>query len=235
MLARLRETGIMPKPVEIDAMILEAIRQTEVLDNLDAINATGAQAIYLYCDIRDEDSVRTAIAEGENAMGKITGLIHGAGAIADKNIERKMQRDFHTVYDTKVTGLEHCLKYLDAPSLQYLVMFSSIAAYFGNPRQVDYSMANEILNRFCFEFKKAYPDCQVMSINWGPWVGGMVTSLLAKLLVAKKVTLIPYELGAEYFADQFRFDFGLGDVQLVVSGIDRQLSNDVDFDLNELR
>jgi len=76
------------------------------------------------------------------------------------------------------------------------VLFSSIAARIGNRGQVDYAMANEVLNKIAQKESLLRPDCRVISINWGPWDGGMVSPSLKQEFKKNKIELIPKDAGS---------------------------------------
>jgi hypothetical protein len=107
--------------------------------------------------------------------------------LADHRIEDKTREQFDLVYQTKVNGLKSLLQSIDANSLRVLGLFSSYTARYGRVGQVDYAMANEVLNKQAHEFANQHPDCQVASFNWGPWDGG----------------LIPLAAGAEFVLREF--------------------------------
>ncbi|MDP3284495.1 MAG: polyketide synthase dehydratase domain-containing protein, partial [Desulfobacterales bacterium] len=78
-----------------------------------------------------------------------------------------------------------------------IVIFSSVTARIGNKGQADYAMANEVLNKIAQQEAIARPDCRVISINWGPWDGGMVTGTIKREFNKNKIELIPMEEGAK--------------------------------------
>ena len=90
-------------------------------------------------------------------LGKVTGIIHGAGTLVDKLIEKKTETDFETVYTPKVAGLENMLRSVDVARLDFLVLFSSIVGFYGNVGQSDYAIANEILNKSAYLLKRKLP------------------------------------------------------------------------------
>src|SRR5258707_8726491 len=59
--------------------------------------------------------------------GPVTSIVHGAGNIADKRIEQKVDKDFASVVDTKVKGLENVLRHVDLTKLRRMLLFSSIS------------------------------------------------------------------------------------------------------------
>ena len=130
--------------------------------------------------------------------GPITGVVHGAGVLADKKIAEKTDEQFDRVFDTKVSGLRALLAATAKDPLTSLCLFSSIAARTGNPGQCDYAMANEVLNLVaCAERARRGSTCVVRSIGWGPWEGGMVTPSLKAHFQQMGVALIPLDVGRE--------------------------------------
>src|SRR5260370_31662387 len=88
----------------------------------------------------------------QNKCGPVTSLVHGAGNIADKRIEQKTEKDFVSVVDTKVKGLENVLRHVDLTKLRRMLLFSSVSGVFGNAGQTDYALPNEVLNKFAISF-----------------------------------------------------------------------------------
>jgi len=220
--AKLRELAIAqlhenrPRPAKIEALINSALNQMEIHDTLDAIRAAGGRAHYVSCDV--QDTVRLKEIFDRDELGPITGLVHGAGAIADKTIQRKTLADFDTVFGPKVLGLDACLSSLDIDQLKYLVMFSSTSAYFGNGGQTDYSMANEVMNKFAYTFKRNNPDCTTMAVDWGLWDGGsMASDSIRNAVKDSEILLIPIDVGTRYFVDQFKYAQQPGVCQIVIN------------------
>jgi NAD(P)-dependent dehydrogenase (short-subunit alcohol dehydrogenase family)/acyl carrier protein len=191
-----RRPGATPKAVGEQYRAIAA--QREVRQTLDRIAAAGATAVYRRVDIRDADAVAGALAEVRREHGPIRGVIHGAGVLADAKIEDKTPEQFQRVYETKVNGLWSLVRALPPDDLRVLVLFSSSTGRFGRAGQVDYAIANEVLNKIAQEQAGRLPQCRVVSINWGPWDGGMVTPALKKLFAQEGIGLIGLEAGAEY-------------------------------------
>ena len=61
-----------------------------------------------------------------------------------------------------------------------------------------------MLNKSAQRYARLLPNCRVVSVNWGPWAGGMVTPALKKLFDQEGVGLIPLETGAEYLVQELR-------------------------------
>ncbi|PHM72636.1 type I polyketide synthase [Xenorhabdus sp. KJ12.1] len=199
----LQEQGIQPTPVKVNNMLSRLIHIDEINATLQAIRQAGARVIYLHCDITVPEQVKTALEKAQQQFGQITGLIHGAGNLADKRIEKKTLADLHSVFHAKVRGLENVCRAIDCTSLRHIILFSSVAGFFGNAGQTDYSLANEILNKFAYLSFWNKNKQIIRSVNWGPWDGGMVSDVLKRAYKAQNMVIIPLEEGIQRFVREF--------------------------------
>jgi NAD(P)-dependent dehydrogenase (short-subunit alcohol dehydrogenase family) len=196
--------GSKPTPKEVQAKYKAISTRREILNTLRAIEAAGGQAEYLSADVTDLEQLKTQIATVTHRWGPISGILHGAGNLADKSIEKKTVEDFETVYTAKVQGLENLLRCIPAEQLNYLVLFSSVVGFYGNAGQTDYAIANEILNKSAHQLKGQHPSCHVVAINWGPWDSGMVTPELKKVFAEHHVEVIPVDEGTQLLSEELR-------------------------------
>ncbi len=174
----------------------------EILRTIERIEAAGARAIYRQVDVRDADAVRSLVDEIRDDVGPIKGLVHGAGVLADRRIEEKTAEQFESVYGTKVDSLNTILDSLKDDDLRVLALFSSSTGRFGRIGQIDYAVANEVLNKHAQREARERPRCRVVAVNWGPWDGGMVNAPLKKIFAGEGVGLIPLQAGADYFVSE---------------------------------
>jgi NAD(P)-dependent dehydrogenase (short-subunit alcohol dehydrogenase family) len=198
----LLDQGLKPTPKDIQKVYKTLSTRREVLHTLDAIRQAGGQAEYLNADVTHFDRLQAQVAAATQRLGTISGILHGAGNLADKLIEKKTEQDFETVYAAKVQGLENLLRCIPAEQLNYLVLFSSVAGFYGNAGQADYAIANEILNKSAHRLKLKHPDCHVVAINWGPWDSGMVTPELKKAYAEHGVEVIPVANGTQLLTEE---------------------------------
>jgi len=135
-------------------------------------------------------------------FGPVTAIVHGAGVLADKRIEELTTEQFDHVYSTKVDGLRNLLDLLANEELKAIVLFSSTTARFGRIGQAAYACANEVLNKTAQVEHRRRPACRVVSINWGPWDGGMVTAGLRKVFENEGIGLIPLLEGGVFLVKE---------------------------------
>ena len=105
----LKVRGEKPTPAAVQKMSRSVLSSREIAGTLETIRANGGTAAYVSVDITDADGVKQALREAEAKLGRITGVIHGAGNLADKLIENKTPDDFEWVYAAKVEGLQNLL------------------------------------------------------------------------------------------------------------------------------
>jgi acyl transferase domain-containing protein/NAD(P)-dependent dehydrogenase (short-subunit alcohol dehydrogenase family)/acyl carrier protein len=191
-----RGTALSPKEVGKSFQAIAAAR--EIRNTLAHIAAAGARAVYHSLDVRDAGAIAESFQEIRAECGPITGIIHGAGIIEDRVIEEKTDESFLRVLSTKVDGIQNLLGAATNDPLKLLVLFSSSTARFGRKGQVDYAVANEVLNKTAQCEAKRRPECRVVSINWGPWEGGMVTPAHAEIFRTDGIGLIPVRAGAQF-------------------------------------
>jgi NAD(P)-dependent dehydrogenase (short-subunit alcohol dehydrogenase family) len=193
--------GEKPSPNKVRELLGPVLSGREIRATLSSIQRAGARAVYVAADVTDGDALARKLPSAVSAMGPVTGIIHGAGVLADKHIEDKTIGEFEAVYSTKVEGLSNLLSAVEPGKLSHLVLFSSAAGFYGNPGQSDYAAANEILNKNALLFSRRFPGCRTISFNWGPWDGGMVTPELKTMFEKKNIAVIPMEAGTRIFVD----------------------------------
>jgi acyl transferase domain-containing protein/NADP-dependent 3-hydroxy acid dehydrogenase YdfG/acyl carrier protein len=196
-IAELSSNGTRATPRDVTRVHGKLLAQREIRDTLAALGGRGE---YLAVDITDPASVQAGLAE---RRGQITGLVHGAGVLADAKLADKTVAQVETVFKPKLDGLRNVLDSVDSPMLRHLVLFTSVAGLLGNPGQADYAAANEALCRFAAGWRHTHPTSHVTAIDWGAWNGGMVTAELRELFTARGIPLLDPQVGARAFVEQF--------------------------------
>jgi acyl transferase domain-containing protein/enoyl-CoA hydratase/carnithine racemase/acyl carrier protein len=150
------------------------------------------RATYQQSDPAVLGQVEQLIAAIRSDYGRLDGILHAAGMIADNFILKKTSAEFIEVLTPKVAGtfhLDHVTRDLE---LDFFVLFSSFAGAMGNVGQADYAAANGFLDQFA-----AYRNRQVTaghrhgrtrSINWPLWQSGGMRFDPASLDVLQQTT-----------------------------------------------
>jgi len=191
-----------PTPKKVQSLYQQLCQSREIKQTLSEIEKVGGKAEYCSVNVTDSQQLKATLRPIIQRWGEITGIIHGAGTLADKLIENKTEQDFDKVYSVKIDGLNSLLGSLEVNRLKFIALFSSFVSFYGNIGQSDYSLANEILNKYAYLLQQKYPKCHVVSIGWGPWDGGMVTPQLKQLFEQQNIKVIPQQTGAQMLAEE---------------------------------
>jgi NAD(P)-dependent dehydrogenase (short-subunit alcohol dehydrogenase family) len=202
-LAEARSQGGPVVPAEIERAVNRLLKDRQIRANLDACTASGATVEYRTLDVRDDERFAALIDELYERFGRIDGVVHGAGIIEDRRIADKTLDSFANVFRTKVDSALTLARKLRPEGLKFLAFFGSVSGRFGNAGQVDYSAANEVLNKLADQLHRRWPG-RVVCLNWGPWDGGMISEELRRLYTAAGVELIPIDAGVAAFLAEIR-------------------------------
>ncbi|MDB5307682.1 MAG: erythronolide synthase [Gemmataceae bacterium] len=219
LLADARRTQAPVLPAEIERRVNRILKDRQILATLDACRAAGAAVEYHPADVSDAEQFGRLIDDLYERFGRIDGVVHGAGVIEDKRIADKTLDSFTRVFRTKVDGALTLARKLRPAGLKFLVFFGSVAGRFGNAGQVDYSAANEALNKLADALAGRWP-ARVVCINWGPWDAGMVGDELRRVYAARGIDLIPVAEGTRAFLDELRLPGGPAEV-VISGGVER--------------
>ena len=213
-----KQKGEKISPKDLNYRVYRVKADREVRQTLADLNAAGSNAKYVSVDVRNAAALDEIFQDVRNEWGHITGIVHGAGVLADAFLTKKTVDNFDHVFGTKIMGLKALLEATSTDDLEVVCLFSSVAARTGNAGQADYAMANEVLNRVAAELTRAHAGCHVKSLGWGPWEGGMVTPELKALFEQRGVALIPVDAGARAFAAEMLEDSSESAVEVVLGG-----------------
>lgn len=92
------------------------------------IEATGAKALAVACDIRDENQIKEAVAKAIETFDGIDIVINNASAISLTSTEKTEARRFDLMHDINVRGtflvVQHCLPYLKQSAHAHILTLS---------------------------------------------------------------------------------------------------------------
>lgn len=153
---------------------------------------------YRKVDVNNRAQVEALIGWIDDELGPLSGVIHAAGEIRDEFISRKHSDEFRAVLRPKVTGSWNLDQATAELPLDFFLMFSSIAAVWGNAGQSDYAAANAFMDAFA-EHRNQQRDHGerqgvTISVNWPLWdQGGMRLDDAAIALMRESTGLVPLD------------------------------------------
>lgn len=151
--------------------VARRIRAVEALESL------GAEVIVVAADVCNATAMQEARATIEAQLGPISGVIHGAGVIADAPLLAKSPSSVEDVFTPKIHGTEVLGEVFPDGSIDWMVLFASSSTVTAPAGQVDYVAANEFLNAFA---QARSGKTRVVALNWGIWAEvGMAAEAVA--------------------------------------------------------
>ena len=159
----------------------------ELALNLDRMSAAGVRFYYVRADICDCSALTDALWQGEQALGKVTAILHAAGRNAPALIDSLNAEAIAATVAPKVDGLRNLLAAVSPESLRLLVSFGSIIGRMGLAGNADYALANERLRQITEDYGARHPQCRCLTLEWSLWSGaGMAERLGAVASLAQQ-------------------------------------------------
>ncbi|MCU1257565.1 MAG: beta-ketoacyl synthase, partial [Bryobacterales bacterium] len=205
--------GTKPTPATVEAEWKRIRNNREIRNNLEELKNAGSRVEYHALDVTDQEAFKNCLNDIYSRLGRIDGVIHGAGVIEDKLLVDKTPESFDRVLGPKVVGAMTLLRAVRLDSLKFLIFYSSVSARYGNRGQCDYAAANEVLNKLAAKWNRKLA-ARVVSINWGPWEsgGGMVTAELREKFLQAGVQLVSPAAGRRGFIQELFHERGGAEV-----------------------
>ncbi|PSL52511.1 beta-ketoacyl synthase-like protein [Saccharothrix carnea] len=147
LIRRLRETLPDATPKSVVARADALLKQRRLQVRLRALkDLFGEDRVhYLACDIRDEGSVREAVARVLSVEGRVDFVVHAAGQVASTLLEKKGLEVFRAVRDTKVLGHLNLRAALGPGQPSLWCNVGSYSGSAGSPGDTDYASGNAYL------------------------------------------------------------------------------------------
>jgi len=153
-------------------------RVIRMIRGIGRIEAAGGRVMVAAADVTDLKQMRAVVRQATKKFGAIHGVIHAAGIAGSTPIGLKTIEELDRVMRPKILGLAVLEQIFADRNLDFLALFSSVAALWGRAGQVDYAAANAYLDAFAIGTAGAgrWP---VVSINWDTWreVGMAINTL----------------------------------------------------------
>ena len=188
----------------------------EIRQSLAAFDAEGIEAHYFPCDLSNEKMVQQMVADVQQQVGPVRGIVHGAGFEAACRFEKKTHAGFCATVGPKALGLEYLLAATDETMLGAVVGFGSTSGRFGGHGQADYAMANDILAKIVGRVR-ADRNIPATVFHWHAWDEVGMASRPESRFVLEQFGLkfMPLAEGVQHFLDEIAA--GLPATEVVVT------------------
>ena len=136
--------------VEKGAKTLVLISRSAKLsdDAEETINRLKNQGVKVYkraCDVTDKKALTALIAEIQQVLPPLKGVVHAAMVLDDALIRNMTQQQLLSVMAPKVTGAWNLHEATLETELDFFILYSSATTFVGNPGQANYVAANSFL------------------------------------------------------------------------------------------
>jgi enediyne polyketide synthase len=171
----------------------------ELAANLARLSAAGVRFHYASADITQLDQVKSAVHEIETALGRVTGILHGAGRNEPTALVNLDEASFRRTVATKIDGLEAVLAATDPHALRLLITFGSIIGRAGLAGEAHYATANDWMTELTHRIGEYYPHIRCLALEWSVWSGTGMGERLGVLesLTRKGIAAIPTATGID--------------------------------------
>jgi acyl transferase domain-containing protein/NADPH:quinone reductase-like Zn-dependent oxidoreductase/acyl carrier protein len=188
------------------------------LTQIEHLRSRGADVSVFCADVANAAAVEGICRQLDAGTGRLKGIIHAAGVVADSFIERIQLDQLTDSLSAKTHGALNLHRATLGMKLDFWVGYSSAAAQMGSEGQAAYAAANAFLDGLC-SFRRGH-GLPGMSINWGPWGNVGMAARLEPVVVARYaergITPLTPEMGMRALEFALRSNTG----QLAIAQID---------------
>ena len=152
---------------------------------LDRLAGLGPAPLYIAADATDREQLEVARDTIKRSFGRIDGVIHAAMVIADHSLENMTEEEFAAGLSPKVDVCVRLAQVFAGEPLDFVLFFSSIAAFLKWPGQSNYVAGCAFEDAFAGRLAAEWP-CRVRVVNWGYWSVGALDTERYRTLMARK-------------------------------------------------
>jgi len=140
---------------------------TEAHALIQELEQIGATVIVARADVAQRDQLAAVLDEARRTGAPLRGVVHAAGILDDVALAELDGARLRQSIAAKTIGAWNLHELCAADPLDWFVLFSSVAALFGPPRQASHAAGNAYLDALA-HFRRAR-GLPATSVNWGPW------------------------------------------------------------------
>ncbi|NEQ02898.1 SDR family NAD(P)-dependent oxidoreductase, partial [Moorena sp. SIO3F7] len=129
------------------------------------LEMAGVSVVVEKADVSDGESMRGVWQRIEESNRPLAGVIHSGGMLSDGVLKNQSWSSFERVMAPKVQGAWHLHQLSQNQSLDFFVLFSSVASLLGSAGQGNHSSANAFLDGLA-HYRRAQ-GLPGLSIHWG--------------------------------------------------------------------
>ncbi|MEO0423866.1 MAG: SDR family NAD(P)-dependent oxidoreductase, partial [Pseudomonadota bacterium] len=188
------------------ALLARRSPEDDALQTISALQANGVRVEVLGVDVAERLPLSRALDQLRLKQGRIRGVIHAAGVLADAAVENMDLARIRRVIDPKVRGVLNLAHETRDDALDLFVTFSSSAGLLGSPGQSNHAAANAVLDALAGSQRAA--GAPWLSIGWGAWskIGAAARKRAGDRLAQAGIREIDPQDGLQALADALGAD-----------------------------
>lgn len=158
----------------------------EKREKINTIKALGGEVLYCQADGSDLDAMRAVYKKAMQQFGSLHGVVHSALFLQDRVLPNMDEVAFNHSLAAKVQALWVLHELVKNQPLDFMLIFSSCLAFYGNPGQSNYVAGCTFKDGFAHYLKNNL-GVPAKVINWGYWgsVGAVASEEYARRLHAQ--------------------------------------------------
>lgn len=134
---------------------------------IDELKVRGVDVRFYKADIAEKSDAERVINEISDSKHPLKGIIHSAGVLDDAALLNQTKKKFENVLRPKILGAWNLHELTKDLSIDFFVMYSSVASVLGSAGQANHSSANAFLDALAYYRRSK--NLPAVSINWGVW------------------------------------------------------------------
>jgi nucleoside-diphosphate-sugar epimerase/acyl carrier protein len=138
------------------------------LQQLIALEASGAEFMTVAADVTSPDQLRDALARVHARFGAVHGVVHAVVHPDRGMIAQRSRALVEAAFAPKIEGTLALLHALRDEPLDFVAFCSSVASLIGGLGRSDYAAANAYLDALAIASRRG-PALPLFSINWDAW------------------------------------------------------------------
>ena len=222
---RMALVGSSPRPADNG----QDAKANQIVKTLERFAEKGLTARYYQCNVADAQAVESLMAEVEQDLGPITGVVHGAAVNKPRLLKDVSSDEAFAEVAPKVLGTVNLCQALAGKPPKIFVALSSIIGVSGMWRNGWYGFSNEAMDRILGQFQADHPETQVVTLAYSVWdeVGMGFRMGSTDYLASRGIGAISLDQGVRRFVELF--DGDAGQRQVVITARLAGLRDTVEF------
>ena len=144
---------------------------SQKINKLLVIEQRGTELLLCRADVAQLEEMQTVICQAEERFGMLHGVIHAAGIIGEQSLRSIAQTgdiERAVLFRAKLDGVLVLEQVLKEKTLDFCLLFSSLAAILGGLGFAAYAAANVFMDTFARQQRRSN-GTPWSSINWDAW------------------------------------------------------------------